>query len=324
MNRLAIPSVLAAVLAAAGAVHADHDQDYLPLKKGNEWTYCRANPLIKFAPWTNKVDQKYQTAFHVDAFPGFPSGAWLAWSGNTLYAWSWEKYSWVAFLRFGAPTGTTYSVSIDDSLWNNTQVTLKSKSLKVYNPYLNVHHGYVAHFTFAHPSLADAGVQEYMFDEGYGLVFWSSQSIAGPTTGWLGAGKVNGRKFGPITFETLQSGNISGYPVAGTNLVKLVNTKADWLALWAQHSPGSQAPSVDFSKHTVVAIFAGQRNTGGFTVQLSSAWWNFPSNSSARLKITETTPAGPVILMLTKPFSFAVLDAKVTSAQYDWQVIYNR
>lgn len=324
MRKFAIAPVLAAVLAAAGSVSAQGYQDNLPLKQGNQWTYYRANPVAKFAPWTLTVDQKYYSIYHVDAFPGFPNGAWMAWSGNTLYVWSWPLNQWVSFLRFGASVGTSYTVTIDQSLWNNSTVWVKSKTLKVYNSYLNVDHTYVVHFTFQHPSLADAGVQEYMFDSGYGLIYWSEQSIAGPTTGWLGAGKVNGKKFGPITHELLGTGQQSAYPVVGTNKVVLVNTKAAWLSLWQKHAPGTTAPSVDFTKHTVVAVFAGQRKTGGYQIQLSNAWWNYPSNWSARLKVTEITPAGPVTLQLTSPFAFDVLDAKVYSAQFDWEVILNK
>ena len=61
MVKFAIAPVLAAVLAAAGSVSAQGYQDYLPLKQGNQWTYYRANPVAKFAPWTVTVDQKYST-----------------------------------------------------------------------------------------------------------------------------------------------------------------------------------------------------------------------------------------------------------------------
>lgn len=324
MKKLAISSVVAAVLAAAGAVQAQQYQNYMPLKEGNQWTYFKANPVAKFAPWTVSVDQKYSTIYHLDAFPGFPDGGWFAWSGNTLYAWSWELYDWVSFLRFGASVGTSYTVTIDGPMWNGATVSVKSKTLKIENPRLNVTHTYVVHFTFQHPSLADAGVQEYMFDSGYGLVYWSEQSFAGPTTGWLGAGIVNGKKLGPVTYELLGAGSMTQYPVQGTNQVKLVNSAYAWKTMWEKHAPGTQAPAVDFTKHTVVAIFAGQRNTGGYQILLSSALWNFPSNASVRLQVTEITPAGPVILILTQPFAFYVLDAKVYSAQYDWNVVLNK
>lgn len=314
---------LSVLVAAAGAAQADHYQGYLPAKEGNRWTYYRANPVAKFAPWTVRVDDSYNGMFHVDAFPGLGDDVWMAWSGNTLYVWSWEQSKWVAFLRFGAATGTTYTVTLDGGLWTNAKVTLKSKILKLDNPHLNLTHTYVVHFTFQHPNLADAGVTEMMFAKNYGLVYWGETSFVGETTGWLGAGAIGGKKFGPMTYELLASGPASQYPMTGTNQVKLFNSKSSWETFWAQHDPNTPAPQVDFSKHTVVAILAGQRNTGGFTVQLSSAFWNYPY-SGARLFVTEITPAGPVIQMLTSPFQFVVLDAKVYGASYEWNVIYNK
>lgn len=315
-------AIATAFLAAAGVARAEHYQEYLPLKKGNEWTFYRSHPQMKFAPWTTSADRKYDTMFHLTGLPGFEDGVWVAWSGNTLYAWSWTYDKWVAFLRFGAATGTTYTVSVDDSMWNNTKVTVQSKTKKLYNPHLNLTHTYVVHFTFEHPMLMDAGVVEYMFDATYGLVHFSTQSFGGPVTGWLGAGKVNGRKFGPFTYEFLEGGQVTNYP--GSNQIVLVNNPAQWQNLYAQHKPGAAVPSVDFSKKTVLAIFAGQRNTGGYGVQLSGAWYNYPVTASARLKILETTPAGPVIQMITSPYAFYILDTKVTSAQYDWEVLWNK
>jgi len=43
----------------------------------------------------------------------------------------------------------------------------------------------------------------------------------------------------------------------------VVQTAAEWKALWGQHAPGQKMPAVDFTKATVAAVFLGTRNTGG-------------------------------------------------------------
>ncbi len=320
MNRFAIPSVLAAVLAAAGTVHADHYQQSLPLKLGNEWTYYRS-----FARYTAKVDGKGQTIFHVNSFPGFPKGAWLAWSGSTLYVWSSSKSAWVAFLKFGVATGTTYAVTIDTPYWNNTQVTLKSKSVLIYDAHLGANLGPAYQFAFSSPSISNFSsrdfVTEYVFSKGWGLVRWTEGSIYGPITSLLAAGNVNGYKIGPIPSKKLANGNYSSYPlVTGTNLVLVLTTQEDWLTMWAKHSPYTQPPSVDFSKQTVVAIFLGKRETEGYSVALTGAWWAFPSNTLARLRVTEIVPGAGISVPL-RPFAIYVLNAKVTLSSYQWQVL---
>lgn len=47
----------------------------------------------------------------------------------------------------------------------------------------------------------------------------------------------------------------------------LISNQADWERLWAEHSPGTAAPAVDFEKEQVVAVFAkGTSGSGGVAV----------------------------------------------------------
>ena len=70
-----------------------------------------------------------------------------------------------------------------------------------------------------------------------------------------------------ISFTTLANGN-SKVKTAGT---RVVGDQADFEQLWKDHS-GSSAilPEVDFSKQTVLAVFAGQKPTGGYSIKISS------------------------------------------------------
>jgi hypothetical protein len=49
----------------------------------------------------------------------------------------------------------------------------------------------------------------------------------------------------------------------------VARTQAEWIALWRQHAGDTQAPAVDFSTRTVVAVFLGTRSTAGYTVDIT-------------------------------------------------------
>jgi hypothetical protein len=48
----------------------------------------------------------------------------------------------------------------------------------------------------------------------------------------------------------------------------VVRTAAEWATLWRQHAGDRALPAVDFSKHTVVAVFLGSRSSAGFAVDV--------------------------------------------------------
>ena len=48
-------------------------------------------------------------------------------------------------------------------------------------------------------------------------------------------------------------------------------TVAEWDKVWKQHAPGRPQPQVDFSREMVVGVFAGTRNSAGYSVDIVSA-----------------------------------------------------
>src|SRR5690606_8606924 len=69
-----------------------------------------------------------------------------------------------------------------------------------------------------------------------------------------------------LSLNSLASGN-SRHKTAGT---RLVESQAAFETLWQEHS-GSSAilPEVDFATDTVVAVFAGQKPTGGYSIKIT-------------------------------------------------------
>src|SRR5687768_10527604 len=63
---------------------------------------------------------------------------------------------------------------------------------------------------------------------------------------------------------TLEGGN-SRIRVQKTAVLRDARSFA---ALWKQHAGDTKAPAVDFKKYDVVAIFAGEKRTGGHSVRI--------------------------------------------------------
>ncbi len=70
--------------------------------------------------------------------------------------------------------------------------------------------------------------------------------------------------------KTLEKGNFSGIQEP---LQLVVTNKAQWDELWAKHTaqkiPKTPAPEINFSKHSVLFVAAGRKNTGGYSVEIT-------------------------------------------------------
>jgi len=90
-----------------------------------------------------------------------------------------------------------------------------------------------------------------------------------------------------VAFETVDHSGISGIVIARSVAVR---DNASWLALWAQHignHPPSPAPTVDFNKSMVLAVFLGDRPNGCYSVTITRV---FLSSSGLTVAYHEGTP----------------------------------
>ena len=74
-----------------------------------------------------------------------------------------------------------------------------------------------------------------------------------------------------VDFTTIAQGTYSAYPTASQLAIA---SPAEWLDLWQQHSsdeiPPPPVPEVDFTQYRVIAVFAGEKPTGGYSVEIIS------------------------------------------------------
>jgi len=102
-------------------------------------------------------------------------------------------------------------------------------------------------------------------------------------------------------------GTQSGVTEAGQRVVR---TQAEWEQLWGRMTsnqvPSPPAPRVDWTKEMVVALFMGERPTGGFHTAIKSV-----TTSAKEVTVTyeESAPAPDAITIqaLTQPYAVAVI-----------------
>lgn len=81
--------------------------------------------------------------------------------------------------------------------------------------------------------------------------------------------------------------------------VRIVKTEEEWNALWKDIG-APEAPVADLQVHLGVAVFLGQRNTGGYNVKLLD-----PVTEAGRILIRyrESVPRGITFQALTYPYA---------------------
>jgi hypothetical protein len=121
------------------------------------------------------------------------------------------------------------------------------------------------------------------------------------------------------SYTVAQSKTTSGGPIlrewkglyAGirTPTEKVMRTPTEWAALWRQahaNRTPPAAPSVDFAKEMVIAVFMGQRSTGGYSIAIENVAFG---EKEIRVTVREQTPPPDAIVTqaLTQPFHMVVV-----------------
>ena len=70
---------------------------------------------------------------------------------------------------------------------------------------------------------------------------------------------------GSLPMTTLTKSDLSGVDHASQVVVQ---TAAEWSALWKAHAPERPMPAVDFSTNMLIAVFLGSRPTSGYSIEI--------------------------------------------------------
>lgn len=112
-----------------------------------------------------------------------------------------------------------------------------------------------------------------------------------------------------IPFVTVDKGSRSG--VRERKFV-VIKTNQEWEALWRAHrsgtSPDKPAPAFDIQSEMIVAVFAGEKKTGGYGIEIKRVEEDGAARSLNAF-VTETSPPPKAIVTqaLTQPYHIVKL-----------------
>src|SRR5262244_523922 len=105
-----------------------------------------------------------------------------------------------------------------------------------------------------------------------------------------------------VPFSTLAKGLASG---VGQPTQIVVRSQNDWAELWSRHMRAQSAPpplpSVDFSRDMVVALFMGERPTGGYAIEVTRIE-RTAQGLSVHYRTSRPAPSATQMQALTQPF----------------------
>ncbi|HEY9839983.1 MAG: protease complex subunit PrcB family protein [Candidatus Sericytochromatia bacterium] len=116
-----------------------------------------------------------------------------------------------------------------------------------------------------------------------------------------------------ISFSTL-SQRSSNIHEAGT---RVVTTSQDFSTLWQQHtSVLDTPPTVDFNSQSVLAVFAGEKPTGGFTATITSVK-QLNKTLTVTYKVTAPAPDAIVTQVITYPAHIVSIPLSKQKGDFD-------
>lgn len=136
---------------------------------------------------------------------------------------------------------------------------------------------------------------------------------------WVGLEFVVPRTLVP--FETIDQGVDSGYREPGAHVVR---TDVEWQQAWDRHtalvSPKPARPLINFGADLVIAVFLGERPTGGFTVTVT-AITKRPDALHVLVEETVPSPDTMVTQALTVPYHFVRLKRTDLPIKFEFRAI---
>lgn len=112
-----------------------------------------------------------------------------------------------------------------------------------------------------------------------------------------------------LEFQTLKKGNYSGHTSSG---YYLINNLDEWTEVFEK----SPQPEIIFSKTTIIAVFMGQRSTGGFGIEIKEI---IDIGFLVIVKVEKTGPGEGcmVPMVLTSPFHVVEVDKIGRGVRFD-------
>ena len=111
---------------------------------------------------------------------------------------------------------------------------------------------------------------------------------------------------GQVYFKVLANGSDSGMSL---QRMFIIDNQKDWDSLWRNHAKPhhSLQPVINFKDNNVIALFMGQKHTGGYAIAIDHIK---QTNDQLIVAVRFTKPSKDAArsMALTQPYFFAVID----------------
>ncbi|NJL78427.1 MAG: protease complex subunit PrcB family protein [Richelia sp. RM2_1_2] len=111
-----------------------------------------------------------------------------------------------------------------------------------------------------------------------------------------------------LDFTTIEKGTNCGYEIAER---RLIDSPEEWSEVWQQFTsdtiPAPSVPEIDFLSNQVIAVFAGNKPTGGYSVEIlavenTSSTSLDESSLELTVEFREPQPGEIVTEEITQPY----------------------
>jgi hypothetical protein len=111
-----------------------------------------------------------------------------------------------------------------------------------------------------------------------------------------------------IVIQQRFSGHHSGMRTTGEQVIQDAEV---WKQVWGQvyrtSRPQPEPPKIDFDKQTVLAVFLGNRNTGGYSIRITAVK-DTGKETEVHVQRSSPRPGDITTQALTQPYDIVVID----------------
>jgi hypothetical protein len=120
--------------------------------------------------------------------------------------------------------------------------------------------------------------------------------------------------FAEVPFTTVLKGR---YSAVRQRLVLVIRLQAEWETLWHAHSSSAvskqKPPMVDFDREMIVAVFLGERRTGGHSIAIKTVEEE-PDTADLKVYYSEVSPPpNSLVTQALTPFHMIKLPRKANA-----------
>jgi hypothetical protein len=112
-----------------------------------------------------------------------------------------------------------------------------------------------------------------------------------------------------VPLVTLVEDQIGGYV---KEEIRVISDRKSLLEVYGYvnriRKPGFSIPKIDFSKETVIAIFMGEKTSGGYAITVESVK-EVNERVVVQIKETKPDPKDMVTMVITQPFCFVMINS---------------